>query len=63
MSEERTEIYTRRLFQDNADNMLWNLASALKHMVASNHEFGDEAWQAFRRELNVIVECANDRRR
>ena len=45
------------LFKDENDQLLWGTASALKHLVASNHVFGTEAWAAFRHELQVINDC------
>ena len=45
------------IFKNENDQLLWSTASALKHIVASNHVFGDEAWKAFRHELEVINDC------
>jgi hypothetical protein len=46
-----------RIFNDENDQLLWSTASALKHMVASNHIWGNEAWQTFKKELKSINDC------
>lgn len=45
------------IFHDETDQLLWSTASALQYMVASNHKFGRDAWEAFKRELTLINEC------
>ena len=45
------------IFKNENDQLLWSTASALKHIVASNVVFSRDAWQAFRRELQVINDC------
>lgn len=55
--ERKREICELVLFDDESDNLLWNYAHAVKGMVASNHTWGREAWQAFKHELKIINEC------